>query len=98
MAAGLDRGRVDALQQRLRSAFAGGRYDEAVAAVPDEVVDALAVAGTPAECIDRLRPFAAAGVKTPVLYHTLGPDRLAAVDLIADRVRPALIDEGTRPA
>lgn len=88
--AGLDRGRVEELHRTLNSAFPGDRYEAVVAALPDEVVDALAVAGTPAECVDRLRPFAAAGLKTPVLYHTLGPDRLAALDLIADRVRPAL--------
>ncbi len=99
--AGLDRDRVTQLQRRLRSAGDGNRHDEAVAAVPDDVVNALAVAGTPAECIDRLQGFAAVGIKTPVLYHTLGPDRLTAVDSIADRVRPALVahrPEPDRPA
>ena len=89
--AGLDVERVTVLREELRAAHREGRLDQAVEAVPDDIVAALAVAGTPAECIDRLRAFAAAGIKTPVLYHTLGPDRLAAVDLIADQVRPALL-------
>lgn len=34
--------------------------------------------------------LAAAGLGTPVLYQVLGPDRLASIDLIAERIRPAL--------
>jgi len=26
-----------------------------------------------------------------VLYHALGPDRMASIDLIANRIRPALV-------
>ncbi len=89
--AGLDADQVTGLQTELRAAFEGGSYDAAVAAVPNDVVNALAVAGTPAECIERLQDFAAVGIKTPVLYHTLGPDRAAAIDLIADEIRPALV-------
>ena len=55
------------------------------------MVAALAVAGTPDECIEGLKPYAAARLKTPVLYHVLGPDRMASIDLIADRIRPALV-------
>jgi len=47
------------------------------------------VAGTPDECLEGLHAYA--GVKTPVLYHVLGPDRLAAVDLIAERLVPELL-------
>ena len=92
--AGLDGDRVLALTRSLRTAFDEGRYDAAIEAIPDDVVDALAVAGTPTECIERLHGFAEAGIKTPVLYHTLGPDRLKAIDLIAEKVRPALLADG----
>ena len=67
------------------------RFGRAVDALDDDVVAALAVAGTPDECIDGLKPYAAAGLKTPVLYQVLGPDRMASIDLIADRIRPALV-------
>lgn len=88
--AGLDVARMQSLQAGLTAARADNRLERAVAALDDDVVAALAVAGTPEECIEGLKPYAAAGLKTPVLYQVLGPDRLASVDLIADRVCPAL--------
>ena len=89
--AGLELNQVKALQDELRAAHRENRLDDAVKAVPDDVVTALAVAGTPAECVERLKAYAAVGIKTPVLYHTLGPNRLAAIDLIAEQMRPALV-------
>ena len=88
--AGLDVERMQSLQAGLKAARADNRLERAVAALDDDVVAALAVAGTPEECVEGLKPYAAAGLKTPVLYQVLGPDRLASVDLIADRIRPAL--------
>jgi len=82
---------MQALQGDLRTAFMADRFQEAIETLPDDVVDALAVIGTPAECIKGLQAYAAAGIKTPVLYQSLGPDRIAAIDLIADSVRPALL-------
>jgi len=89
--AGLDVPRMQALQGDLRTAFMADRFQEAIETLPDDVVEALAVIGTPAECIKGLQAYAAAGIKTPVLYQSLGPDRIAAIDLIADSVRPALL-------
>ncbi len=88
--AGLAVDRMAALQKDLREAEGENRLAAAVEALPDDVVRALAVAGTPEECVEGLRAFAAAGIKTPILYHVLGKDRLAAVDLIADRIAPEL--------
>ena len=89
--AGLEIARMRALQDGLKTAFAEHRFDQAADALPDDVVNALSVAGTPVECIDGLRRYAAAGIKTPVLYQVLGPNRIDAVDLIADRIQPALL-------
>lgn len=88
--AGLDVARMRTVQAGLRAASAEDRLGPAVAALDDDIVAALAVAGTPDECIEGLKPYAAAGLRTPVLYHVLGPDRLASIDLIAERIRPAL--------
>lgn len=88
--AGLDVARMQSVQAELRAAFAENRYRRAVDALDDDLVAALAVAGTPEECIEGLKAYAASGLKTPVLYHVLGPDRAAAIDLVADRIRPAL--------
>lgn len=88
--AGLDVARMQSVQAGLRAASAANRLGPAVAALDDDIVAALAVAGTPEECIEGLKPYAAAGLRTPVLYQALGPDRLASIDLIAERIRPAL--------
>ena len=89
--AGLDVARMQSVQAGLKAAFAENRYRQSVDALDDDLVAALAVAGTPEDCIEGLKPYAAAGLKTPVLYHVLGPDRMVAIDIIADRIRPALV-------
>lgn len=38
-----------------------------LAAIPDELIDALVIAGSPGECAERIASFRAAGVDTPVL-------------------------------
>ena len=95
--AGLDVARMAALERELRAAVEESRFDAAVDDLPDDIVRALAVAGTPEECVAGLKAYAAAGIKRPVLYHTLGPDRLEAIDTIADSVRPHLLGEQDGP-
>jgi 5,10-methylenetetrahydromethanopterin reductase len=90
--AGLDVPRMQDLQSHLRQAYREGRFLDAIGNLPEDVVQALAVAGTPQECLEGLKAYADTGVKTPILYEVLGPDRLAAVDLIAERIRPALVE------
>lgn len=89
--AGLSVDEVASVRERLLEADRAGRLREAAGALPDHVLRAFAVAGTPRECLEGLHAYAAAGVKTPVLYHVLGPDRLASVELIADRLLPELL-------
>jgi probable F420-dependent oxidoreductase len=48
-------------------AWAEGRRREAVAAIPDAVVDELFVHGSPAACRDHIRSYTANGVTTPVV-------------------------------
>jgi probable F420-dependent oxidoreductase len=48
-------------------AWAAGDRKAAPAAIPDAVVDELFVHGSPAECRERVRAYAAAGVQVPVL-------------------------------
>ena len=91
--AGLDVNQMLALEREFRTPFFAGTFQEAIEALPDDVVDALAVAGTLDDCIEGLGAYAAVGIKTPVLYQFLGPDRLATIDLIADQIRPNLLAE-----
>jgi len=59
-------GRGDELKA-LWELWAAGDRKGAAASVPDEVVDALIVHGTPEECREHVRRYAAGGVDTPVV-------------------------------
>ncbi len=59
-------GRGDALDE-MRGKWAAGRRREAVAAIPDAVVDALVIHGPPAYCRERIAEYVAAGVDVPLL-------------------------------
>jgi probable F420-dependent oxidoreductase len=77
-------GRGEALRE-MHERWAARDRAGAAAAVPDEVVDALVVHGSPESCRDQVRDYAKAGVKTPVLAVLLTPelaDPVAALDVI----------------
>jgi probable F420-dependent oxidoreductase len=59
-------GRGDALAE-MNEAWAAGDRKRAVASVPDEVVDALIVHGSPDACRARIRRYVENGLTTPVL-------------------------------
>jgi len=69
-------GRGELLAPMWRAWEAGDRA-AAVAAIPDEVVDALVVHGDAARCRDRIRAYAEAGVTTPVVALVPGPTPVA---------------------
>ena len=48
----------------IQDLYLAGRRDEAVAAVPDELVRAISLIGSPSEIAERLAAFATAGVTT----------------------------------
>jgi 5,10-methylenetetrahydromethanopterin reductase len=54
-------------QDGIIAAMAKRDLEAAEALIPDEAVEQFAVAGTPAECIDRLKGYSAAGLKELVL-------------------------------
>jgi probable F420-dependent oxidoreductase len=66
-------GRGEALRE-MHERWAAGDRAGAAAAVPDEVVDALVVHGSPEACRDHVREYAKAGVRTPVLALLPTPD------------------------
>jgi probable F420-dependent oxidoreductase len=60
-------GRGDALKPMLDAWNAGDRRG-ALAVIPDEVVDAVFIAGDAATCRTRIQAYVDAGVQTPVVY------------------------------
>jgi probable F420-dependent oxidoreductase len=67
------------LLEAMWSAWKAGDRKAALAAIPDEVVDALVVHGTPQECRAHVQRYVDNGVTVPVLALLPGGDDLATV-------------------
>jgi len=65
----------------MHAAWAAGDRAGAAAAIPDEVVDALVLHGTPESCRSQVQAYADAGVKTPVLALLPTPEATDAASL-----------------
>lgn len=82
---------VDALDRAFR---AGGPFADFSELVTDAMIDASYVAGDPSYCAERVAAFAEDVVRPSgfdqVIFSELGPDPLAAVELIADSILPVL--------
>ncbi len=82
-------GRGDVLRP-MQEAWAAGDRRGALAAIPDEVVDAVFVAGDATTCRAKLQAYVDAGVRTPVVYNVpvstdwmeQGRESLAAVEAL----------------
>lgn len=74
-------GREDLLAPMWHAWHAGDRRG-ALAAIPDEVVDALVVHGSAAQCRARIDQYVAAGITTPVLALVSRPDGPPVADQI----------------
>jgi probable F420-dependent oxidoreductase len=81
-------GRGEALAPMWRAWEAGDRAG-AAAAVPDEVVDALVVHGSPAACREHVARYVDAGVTTPVLALVPTPHQPPLPDLLRALAPPA---------
>lgn len=76
------------LSERIRAAYTGSHFHEAKAAaalVTEEMIERLALAGSPADFRDRIRAIVDLGVNH-IEWLTINPDRLAAARLFADEV------------
>jgi alkanesulfonate monooxygenase SsuD/methylene tetrahydromethanopterin reductase-like flavin-dependent oxidoreductase (luciferase family) len=59
----------------IKQAFDRGGRDEAARLVPDELIDAVALAGTPDTCVERLTAYRQAGLALPIVSpRASGPD------------------------
>ena len=81
--------------QAVRRAYAENRgVDFAAALTPDDAVDRLIIAGTPDQCIERLRELfslaARHGFSEIAIGVPLGPDVPEAIELWGKEILPAL--------
>ena len=74
----------------VRAAVARSGAAAAASLVSEQVIDTFAAAGTVDDVIDGLAAFADAGLDVPLAWHTLGPDREAALTMLAGPVRSAV--------
>ena len=88
----------------IATAMGRGEVEQALRRTPDDLVDALAVAGTPEECVERIRTdivgsgigHLVMGIADPTLVHAVVgrepelPDLRGQLDLITAGILPAL--------
>lgn len=70
-----------------RRHFDAGDHAGAAAAIPDAIVDALWLHGSPAECHEKIKAFVQPGVTTVLLYVLPTPELRAAPDSLAQVLR-----------
>jgi 5,10-methylenetetrahydromethanopterin reductase len=75
----------------VRDAVRASGVPAGAALVSAQVLDTFAAAGTADEVTEALGRWVAAGVDLPLAWHTLGPDRDRALDLLAGPIRAALV-------
>jgi 5,10-methylenetetrahydromethanopterin reductase len=63
---------------------------KAAAAIDEDVVRKVTIAGTPDQVAEGLRGFIGTGLKSPIAWEIMGPDRRRSLDLLAREVMPRL--------
>jgi len=76
--------------EKVKTNYLKGNLDAAIGNVTDDLVDKFALAGSPDECLEKLRKRIHTGLKCPILYIH-GPDRKLAAQLAAEMIAPNLV-------
>ncbi|MBM4260803.1 MAG: LLM class flavin-dependent oxidoreductase [Deltaproteobacteria bacterium] len=63
---------------------------QAAARIDDDVVRKVTIAGTPEQVARGLKEFLGTGLKLPIAWEVIGPDRGRSLDLLAREVAPTL--------
>jgi 5,10-methylenetetrahydromethanopterin reductase len=63
---------------------------KAAAEIKDEVVRKVTIAGTPSQVVEGIGTFLGTGLKLPIIWEIIGPDRSRSLNLIAREVMPRL--------
>jgi 5,10-methylenetetrahydromethanopterin reductase len=63
----------------------------AAAELDDALARKVTIAGTPDQVIEGLRQFRGSGLKLPIIWEIIGPNRRRSLSLIAKEVMPKLL-------
>jgi 5,10-methylenetetrahydromethanopterin reductase len=63
---------------------------KAASEIGDDVIRKVAIAGTPSQVVDGIKTFLGTGLKLPIVWEIIGPDRSRSLGLIAREVMPRL--------
>jgi 5,10-methylenetetrahydromethanopterin reductase len=74
--------------ERVRTTVRQDGLKAGAALVTDGLIDAFAAAGGPDHVVARLQEYVRAGLRGLLAWYVIGPDRSAALRLLADEVRP----------
>lgn len=81
---------VAGITEDLRDMLSRGRAEVVAAEMPEQWVEDLTIAGTPAEVVDKIRRFRDAGADTVALFPTPGHQAAEIIDLTAKAVLPRI--------
>lgn len=77
---------INVVKEELRR----GKFDKAMAAVTEEMLNSFSVYGTPAECVKRISELSKVGVTQLVVGSPIGPDPSASIEIIRREIMPSL--------
>jgi 5,10-methylenetetrahydromethanopterin reductase len=78
---------------RVREAVRDEGLEAGARLVTEALIDEFAAAGDPAQVTSQLQRYADAGIRGLIASQVLGPDRLRAIRLLGEEVRPQLVDK-----
>ncbi|KUO43279.1 MAG: hypothetical protein APU95_03215 [Hadesarchaea archaeon YNP_N21] len=77
-------------QEEIRKALKEGGLKAAAELVTDKMIDSIAIAGTPAECVEKSKRFLRRGVTQLIFGSPYGPDPEEAVRILCREIIPEL--------
>jgi len=76
--------------ERVKNSVGRLGVEKAALEIEDEVVRKVTIAGTPEQVIAGIKKFLGTGLKLPIAWEIIGPDRHHSLDLLAKEVVPKL--------
>ncbi len=74
----------------VKEAVAKGDFTRAFSLVTDDMISSFSISGTPEECLSKLMDLTKAGVTQIVIGSPIGPRKVDAIKLIAQKLIPTL--------